>query len=291
MINKILKLGIYIQVIIFLNINKVFAELNPASQTLKNIFNPIDNLMKPEGIGQEGIKNTALEYAGFARYILIFVALIMLVWLGISLIVASGDENTLKTNKKYIIYIVLGLILLNVGYSFMQILSETYDSGDLSKMAIGIYEIIFLVSKYVEAIILVIVLAVIVLESFQIITSHGDDAQLKKAITSIQWSLIGLVVVLIADQIVNALFGVKEMTGPKVQQLSNLIMNPINFILGFLASVAFVMMIYAGGLYVANLGNEEYITRAKKIIISCIIGLIIIMFAYFIANFFIINIA
>ncbi len=55
--------------------------------------------------------------------------------------------------------------------------------------------------------------------------------------------------------------------------------------LGLLGTVFVVLTIYAGYLWMTASGNEEQITKAKKMITNAVIGLIIILLAYAITDF------
>ncbi|MFH1375500.1 MAG: hypothetical protein ABIH35_02410 [Patescibacteria group bacterium] len=66
--------------------------------------------------------------------------------------------------------------------------------------------------------------------------------------------------------------------------LTKAILNWTNFFLGFFALIAMVALIYAGFLYVTAAGNDEQATKAKKIIIWVVIGIIVILLAYALVN-------
>ena len=66
--------------------------------------------------------------------------------------------------------------------------------------------------------------------------------------------------------------------------LKKLIIGWTKFILAIVAIVAVVAIIYAGILMVTQFGNEGQVDKAKKIIIWCVIGLIVIFVAYAIVN-------
>ena len=55
--------------------------------------------------------------------------------------------------------------------------------------------------------------------------------------------------------------------------------------LGLLGIIFLVLMVYAGYLWMTAQGNEEQVTKAKKMITNSIIGIIIIMAAYAITQF------
>ncbi len=59
----------------------------------------------------------------------------------------------------------------------------------------------------------------------------------------------------------------------------------INVALGFLGVIFLLLTVYAGFLWMTAQGNEEQTTKAKGILTTAIVGLIITLAAYSIASF------
>jgi len=59
----------------------------------------------------------------------------------------------------------------------------------------------------------------------------------------------------------------------------------INYFLGILGLVAVAFLIYAGILMVTAGGKEEEVTKARKIIMYAVIGIVIILLSYTIVTF------
>lgn len=59
----------------------------------------------------------------------------------------------------------------------------------------------------------------------------------------------------------------------------------IRIILGFLGILAVIIVLYAGFKWMLSGGNEETVGEAKKMLIAGLIGLVIILLSYAIANF------
>ncbi len=55
--------------------------------------------------------------------------------------------------------------------------------------------------------------------------------------------------------------------------------------LGLLGTIFVILIIYAGYLWMTASGNEEQITKAKKMITNAVIGIIIVLLAYTITSF------
>ena len=59
----------------------------------------------------------------------------------------------------------------------------------------------------------------------------------------------------------------------------------IGLVLSFIGVVFLVLMIYAGITWMTAQGNDQTISKAKDLIVSSIIGLIIVLAAYAITSF------
>ena len=59
----------------------------------------------------------------------------------------------------------------------------------------------------------------------------------------------------------------------------------INVFLGLLGTVAVVLFMYAGFLYMTAQGNEEQVTKGKKTLVWASLGLVVVFGAYAMVNF------
>ena len=59
----------------------------------------------------------------------------------------------------------------------------------------------------------------------------------------------------------------------------------INLTLGFLGIIFLILTIYGGFVWMTASGNEENITKAKKILTTAVVGLIIVLASYGISSF------
>ncbi len=69
------------------------------------------------------------------------------------------------------------------------------------------------------------------------------------------------------------------------EDLKTTIGRIVRVVLGFLGLLAVLLVLWAGFLWMTATGNEDQIGKAKGILISAVIGLIIIMSAYAITTF------
>ncbi len=68
-------------------------------------------------------------------------------------------------------------------------------------------------------------------------------------------------------------------------KFSDVIQDVIVYFLGFITLIAVIYIIYAGFRILTSSGEEEVIKKAKSTIIYVIIGILVIWFAWTIANF------
>lgn len=83
----------------------------------------------------------------------------------------------------------------------------------------------------------------------------------------------------------NSLKTIQEESGLGEQDLQVTIGSLIRTILGFLGILAILLILWAGFLWMTASGNEDQVGKAKGILISALIGLIIILSAYAITTF------
>lgn len=69
------------------------------------------------------------------------------------------------------------------------------------------------------------------------------------------------------------------------RSLPEIIGGLVQAALGLLGIVLLVLLLYGGYLWMTAGGNEDQVSKAKKIITNAVVGLVIIMAAYAIASF------
>ena len=65
--------------------------------------------------------------------------------------------------------------------------------------------------------------------------------------------------------------------------------NIINIALSLLGIIAVAIIVFAGFKWMTSMGNEDAVKSAKGMLMAAVIGLVIILSAYIIANFVILN--
>lgn len=87
------------------------------------------------------------------------------------------------------------------------------------------------------------------------------------------------------DQAEDFLGNAVRPTGLPTQPVQNTVGNIIQVALTMVGTIFFILMVYAGYIWMTARGEEEKITKAREIIIAAIIGLALIVAAYAVTNF------
>lgn len=72
---------------------------------------------------------------------------------------------------------------------------------------------------------------------------------------------------------------------PKEVNFPSKIGSIVGILLSFVGVLFFILIIYAGVMWMTAAGNEQQVSKAKDIIIAAVIGLVIVLSAYAITNF------
>ncbi len=121
-----------------------------------------------------------------------------------------------------------------------------------------------------------------------IIASMGNEEIIKKHKTTLLWSIAGLVIVMLSNMVVTQFFFIVD---PKTGQSSvaalngvNMLSGVTNFIASFVGIFSVISIVVAGIMWIANFGNDDLAGKAKKIIVSAVIGVVLSVSAYAIVH-------
>ncbi|MDD5031554.1 MAG: pilin [Patescibacteria group bacterium] len=80
--------------------------------------------------------------------------------------------------------------------------------------------------------------------------------------------------------------GGKKATGNyELNDFVLLLVNVSQWILGIVGSLALLMFIYGGLMFIISSGSSEKVTQAKEIIVGAVIGLVVVFTSYMIIQF------
>ncbi|MEK7544731.1 MAG: hypothetical protein AAB551_01225 [Patescibacteria group bacterium] len=226
------------------------------------------------------------------KYVAGTIAVTMLIIAGFRLVTAGKDiEKISESQKKNIGYSIASLIVIILADVVVKkvffgetgdFLENASNAQMYAEQGTTIIEGIYgFMTKFIAA----VAVLVIVGSGVGIALSFGNEDTAKSHRNRILWALGALVLVGVAEFVVREiLFPNKGSSLPSVDNTKVLVVQFTNFISGFIATIAVLMLIYAGYLYVADVGKEENAKKAGTIIASAIIGILISLAAFAIVN-------
>lgn len=238
--------------------------------------------------GESQIQSIILSIAKVLRNLLAGFAIIWIIISGIQMVLAHGEESKIAEQKRSITYAIvgLGIVLVLERMIFLIYGAPGVERGITPTAAAGIdIEILGIVS-FIKAVIGAAAILMIIRSGFKTITAAGEEEKIIQQRKSIIWIMVGIVIIMINQFIVENLYikPIREsagvITATNVENVIALIGRVLQFLLGFVGIIAFAALIYGAGTMIANYGNDELVQRAKKIIKNAVIGIIIILSAF-----------
>ncbi|MFA7298754.1 MAG: hypothetical protein WC010_03875 [Candidatus Absconditabacterales bacterium] len=264
------------------------------------------NLEAAEGAkGAQGVQNFLYNKIMNVLVPLIIIIGILSAILGFYKIMFSSDDNATKEGTNYIIYGVIGIILIMsakfIGQNVFDLLtSQTGIQG--STMAVGLYDrILYPFIKLAIYLVLGAMFVILVTRVITFLFGSDADAQ-KKAGTLIGWNVLSMLIIIGAKQIVEAIYGKQAVvTNQNITNLGEIgsgvladknipiLYQVINYALGIASLVILVIIIIQTVKLLTKPDDPAQIKSIKNSLLYMFIGILILGTGYLIVNFAIIN--
>ncbi|QQR54921.1 hypothetical protein IPG41_07145 [Candidatus Peregrinibacteria bacterium] len=244
--------------------------------------------------GADIIVLTIRRFLDFFKLIVAPFAVLFAVIMGVRM-VSAGQENEEVAGqaKNFIRYALEGLIIIFMSDSIVNVMfgaeGEVFREGQAgvqefatrsSNLFKGIYTL-------VQTVIASIAVFVLVMAGMRYVVGSTSDDQIGKAKNQIKWAFVGLFVIGISEFVVKDILFENYGQTLGIESAKELFVDLTNFVSGTLGTLAFVMLIYAGFLYLTASQNEDNAAKAKKIIFAALIGIVIAISAFAITNTFV----
>lgn len=215
------------------------------------------------------------------------VALIMGVLYGVRLVLSRGQEETINQQKRNFLYALLGFVILiiseNVARIFNPEFATTNQLVDFNAARDQLRDIV----SYAKWLLGSIIVLMFTISSVRMIAAQGEDEEISKQKKNMTFSFIGMLVILLASNIVNAIYVInepKEAAAAGPQSAVTEITSVVRLILVFLGPMAIAFTIYAGFLYLTALENEEQANKGRRMIVYGVVAIVLIYGAYALVN-------
>lgn len=260
-----------------------------ASAQLNNAYSPenstIDKAAGKEG--EKGLVGLGFSIADMIRQIVFYLGVFMLVYIGIKIVASMDNAEAVKKNWSQVKWVGIGIIVIYFVPDFVRIIAgfgstqgpaqvmsdlKTYIKGPIVGFLMNILAIVAIFS--------------VVLSGMRILTSAGNADIIKKNTRNAIATGLGLILILLAEPIVNDFFN-QDATGKVSIATTSILIDVFKVVrygLSYLAIAGVVLVIYAGMLIVVNFGKDDRVKQGYKILRYAIIGIIIIFCAYVIVT-------
>lgn len=242
--------------------------------------------------GDQGINKleaTILTIVDLLKYLIYGLAVFFAFFQGFKLVIAGKDIDSYlepaKNNAKYSLMAILVVFLADtlIRKVFFPNAGEIFDSQGALVAKYGVEGIAQIRGLYntMEFVAGALAVLVIVISGIGYALSAGNEETMKKNQSRILWACAGLLLIGIAEFVVkDVLFPDLGTVAPNIGKGLLLVKKFTNFMAGFVTTISFGLMLYAGFLYVSGATNEENIAKAKKAIMAGVVGILLSLAAF-----------
>jgi len=263
-----------------------------------NEFNTSE-FINTTAVWEQGIYNTFVRFARDLKNLFYIIATIFFLIITIRLILAGNTEEELGKFKKWIIWITVGIIIMQLAFVFTTILFDRWLSTSLAVMLLD--NLIWPLIELLQTLASFFFIAIAIYAFYRLVTANGNEEATNSAKKTIGLALIWFLIVYLARAIVEAFYGRINCNphniGPiiisgecrNIQDISawvQIIINIINWLNAFVAIIVVLMILYAGAQILLSAWDEEKLKKSKNSLIFIAIGIFILISNYLILTFF-----
>ncbi|PIZ71708.1 hypothetical protein COY07_04475 [Candidatus Peregrinibacteria bacterium CG_4_10_14_0_2_um_filter_43_11] len=249
----------------------------------------LPNFPGAEGIAGEDLAiNFIRNGIRILEYVIGGIAAIFGIIAGMQFIFSGGKEESITKQKKVFVSMFIAFVLLMVAEQIANIFNPETSTAkaliDFSAANDQLRDI----ANYIKWLFGSAIVLIMVITGIQLIVSDAQEETLTKAKKHLLWSGIGMLVMLLADNIINAIYVINETTQEivpgDVKTITEEVVGIIRLILVFLGPITVLFTLYAGFLLSISMDAEEKSAKAKKMITAGIVGIVVVYSAYAIVN-------
>jgi len=230
------------------------------------------------------IKYLIVNVAGSLKNLFFALATLFYLIIVFKILVASNSEEEFWKFKKWIIWITIWIVIMQIAYTFV---STIYGKKELwNSMASNL--ITNIVDPFIwlfEMLASMIFLSVAIYAFYRLVTANWKEEEATKAKMTIVYAIIWFILLKIVKVIVNWVYSVNW--NPWYEKVSSTIMQIINWVNWFVAILTLLLIIYAWFNIMFSNWDEEKIKKAKATIVYIAIWMFLLIANYLILIFFI----
>lgn len=252
--------------------------------------------------GEEWVYNTMIAIARDIKNLFYAIATVYFLVIVLKLIFASNTEEEIGNFKKWILWITIWLIIMQIAYAFALIMFDKWVSARLGASLLE--HLVWPFIALLQTLASIFFIAVAVFAFYRLVTANGNEEAVKSGKMTILYAIVGFMIIRFARTVVEAFYGriscdsfslgfitvegtncINEVT---ISQWVDIIITILNYFNGFVAIVVMVMIIYSGSQILMSTGDEEKIKKAKSSLLYIAIGMFLLVFNYLLLTFFLV---
>ncbi len=237
--------------------------------------------------GEDLAINFVLNLVRIIRNVIGAVALIMGVIYGLRLVLSQGNEETISKQKTNFLWVFVGFAIMIIAENVAGIFNPESSTASAIIDFNAARDQLRDITGYLKWLLGSVIVLLMSVSSIRMITAGGDEETISTQRKNLIWSGIGMLVILLASNIVNAVYVLNapdEATAANSSTAITEIAGLVRLILVFMGPAAIGFTIYAGVMYLTALDNEDRAGKARSMIVGGVVGIVIIYAAYAIVN-------
>ena len=239
------------------------------------------------------IKNSILIVAKEVKNIFFILAWIYFLIITIRLLFSSNSEEWFESYKKWLIWITIWIIVMQMSYAFVV---NTFDKWT-SSLAWSLISNIFIpIINLLETLASIFFLLIAIYSFIRLVSTNWDKEKAKKWIDAIIYATAWLFLVIISSKILKAIYWnytlstywssyVTKVSG--FSSLATFIITFINWMTWFVAIITVIMIMYAWANIIFAGWDDEKVKKWRTTIVYAFIWILILALSYLIITFFI----
>ncbi len=301
-------LGIVSAAPLDINVREVdITSTNNSNTLLESFASPIRWFFFSAGAsGSEWVLGAFTTIAFQIKNFFIAIAVIFLIIGVIRLLFSSNDEEDTKKWRKSIIWISVGIFVMQIAFSVWNTLMLKSSAATIGS-SLGWEFWVNIFSPIVNLLQMLAAfgfLAMAVWAFFIRVSAAGDEERVKKSNNTIIYAIIGLLLIKIPYMIVRAFYGRPGCENSAGGFISvgtcdikevdlaggiGIVGKLFTFFNTFLSVICVILIIYAGWLVLISGGEEEKLKKAKSTVLYIVLGFIVLVASHAIFRFFILK--
>lgn len=215
-------------------------------------------------------------------------AIVYIVFIGVKYVLAMGDDEKMGNYKTQFAWLILGLAMISIAeFAGFELLDPSGGNDILSaETELKFMDKVRDIVRYFEYAAGALMLINAILAGYHLIMSGEKDETISQEKSFLKSLLLGSGFILMAEVIVRVL-SFRDAPERTTEILVSEVAGIVNFALSFIAILAMAMLALASLYYVISFGDEDQTTRAKRMIKTSLIGVVISSASYVLVRFLI----